>query len=153
MLCCQSGSEDSTTGLASHFNVIDRAVLKKLSLAQLDPKVPTVINIPPIRVVAVWQATEADFDTDFEADFRALLPPREADNQLFSTSFRFLRDKPRQRFTVDLTLPLFDVVPGLIVVESRIRRGTDADWLTQSYTIDVVVIDQGADDGTQSEEG
>jgi hypothetical protein len=138
MLCCQSGADDRNSGIASHFNIIDKFEVQYIDISKLNGDVPTVVFAQPLRVVAVWRAVEdADYEGQFEVEFKAA-SPGQPEWSFFASTFRFDRSKPRHRFTIDLPPPLFQE-SGCLVIESRIRRDDNTDWLYQKYIIDIVV--------------
>jgi hypothetical protein len=140
ILCCRSGSDDRNSGLASHFDVIDRLQLKQLHLPVLTDSNMAVLLASPIRIVAVWQATgSGDYEVEFESELRGLLPSSNTEVTFVSNKFRFDPGMARFRLTVEIPSPLF-AGSGSFVAESRIRRCGETEWLKQAYDIDVVVL-------------
>jgi hypothetical protein len=139
IICCESGTEDTFTGAASLFNVVDRIMSKKPASAHADSKGPIYLNAVPLRIVAVWCAAEdVDFEGDFQSEVRMLLEPQEQVGILSIDTIRFTREKPRHRITVVLS-GLKVEETGRLVIESRIKRAGEPEWLAQRYAIDVVV--------------
>jgi hypothetical protein len=143
ILCCQSGADDARTAIASHFNVIDRVELTPMDVDDLDKGVPATVVLTPLRAVAVWRGIEeSDFDGEFEFEIKGVFPGgREISLLPSSNRFRFQREKPRHRLTIELPPPLFETAQesGTFLLECRIRKEGSADWLTQRYPIDLVV--------------
>jgi hypothetical protein len=107
----------------------------------LNKGVPPTVVLTPLRAVAVWRGIEeSDFEGEFEFEARAVFPGGH-ETSLVLDRFRFQREKPRHRFTIDLPPPLFQMVQesGTFLLECRIRREGSADWSTQRYPIDLVV--------------
>jgi hypothetical protein len=139
IICCESGTEDKFTGLASHFNVVDRIVAKKPPPSGADSNVPIIPSPPPLRIVAVWRADDdSDFEGIFQSEVIMRLMPKDEIGTLYSDTFSFLRERYKHRITVILG-GLRVEESGKVIVESRIRRPDESKWLTQSYIIDVVV--------------
>jgi hypothetical protein len=138
IICCETGTEDKYTGLASLFNVIDRIVVRRHT--RQTPDGGAVKSGPTIRIVAVWRAVgDHDYQAEFESELNLLLSPIGKETTLHSDTFRFLPDKSRHRIVVIIGALDLDQ-SGLLVFESRIRRLGDPDWLSQSYVVDVVVM-------------
>jgi hypothetical protein len=134
ILCCESGTDDVTTGLASHFNVVDRIRVKRIA-----PDSGFVVHSLPLRIVAVWRAEEeGDFEQEFESELRAILLPQHKEAVIGSETFRFSPEKPKRRFTLIFVGLQFEA-SGQLVIESRIRRSPEAEWRSQRYIVDVVV--------------
>jgi hypothetical protein len=140
IICAESGSEDSYTGLASLFNIIDR-----LKIGPPGPEIGGLLMTgwPTVRIVAVWKAAEeSDFEGEFKSEIRLILPTRDIASQIYEQSFRFLRDKPRHRITAMIGgLQISE--SGPLVFECRIKRPDASEWLAQQYEIDVVVRSSG----------
>jgi hypothetical protein len=139
IICCESGSDDSLTGLASLFNVIDTFVVNSAPVEDTNQATVPRDGAPSLRIVATWRAIcPDDFEGEFESELRMIFEPSGETQSLAAQTIRFWREKPRHRLTAvigALNLPM----SGTLTVESRIRRrGSDA-WLSQSYPIDVVV--------------
>ena len=139
MLCCQSGSDDERTKLASHFNVYDRVEII-VTPGKPGSDGPAVIYTMPLRIVAVWSADKKeDFDTTFDVQVRLLAPQLREPRTIHDGKFRFEQGTPKQKFTFDIQ-GFFVSGEGDLVAECRIRRSGELRWLKQSYTIDVVIV-------------
>jgi len=138
ILCCQTGSDDKGTNLASHFNVYDRLdVLATHADLVSDP--PKIIVPIPLRIVAVWSGDEQnDFKAEFEVEAALRVPPTGMEVKVWSGKFRFEEERPRQRFTFDIN-GFYVNSSGEIVAECRIRKAGDSKWLKQRYSIKVVI--------------
>ncbi|MFI5386509.1 MAG: hypothetical protein ACHQ50_10365 [Fimbriimonadales bacterium] len=92
-----------------------------------------------LRIVAVWRANEdSDFEGSFQSEVKMRLLPKNEDATLLSDTFSFLRERYKHRITVIIG-GLEVKESGQLVVESRIKRSDECQWLTQSYIIDVLV--------------
>ena len=84
-------------------------------------------------------AEDADFEGDFQSEVRMLLEPQNQVGVLSVDTLRFAREKPRHRIRVIIG-GLKVEETGQLLIESRIKRAGECDWLAhQMYTIDVVV--------------
>jgi hypothetical protein len=139
IICAESGSEDSFTGMASLFNIIDAITIREMRLDVGGESGIARQGSPSIRIVAVWRADhDADFDRDFECEMRLIVEPQGTENMLFTQTFRFMREKPRHRITT--VIGALDLRGGsALTVEARIRPQGEESWISQSYTIDVDV--------------
>ena len=146
ILCSESGSEDKTTGLVSHFKVLEQIELRQL------PKPPegATFIIPGLffQMVAVWMAAEDDDpDQKYECMTSLFLPPDNQEQIVGTAIFSFEGQKPRDRMTVNFFGLAFKA-PGLLRVVNKMRplgAGDDL-WLVQSYEIPVIAIgSEGSD--------
>jgi len=146
ILCSESGSEDKTTGLVSHFKVLEQIELREL------PKPPegATLVIPGLsfQMVAVWAAAEDDdLDQKYECTTTFFLPPDNQEQFVGKAIFSFEGQKRRARQTANF-FGLALKAPGLLRIENRIRplgAGEDL-WLVQSYEIPVIAIaSEGSD--------
>jgi hypothetical protein len=150
ILCCQSGSDDEKTNLASHFNVYDRLDIT-LGANKSGTNAPQLILTIPLRVVSVWSADDnTDYDAAYDVQVTLRVPPAGAEISIYSGSFRFERERPRQRFTFDIQ-GFFVQAAGEIVAESRIRKSGDPRWLKQRYSIKVTISTELEDSVTTSQ--
>ncbi|OGQ82489.1 MAG: hypothetical protein A3F90_08870 [Deltaproteobacteria bacterium RIFCSPLOWO2_12_FULL_60_19] len=131
IICSQGGSEDKNTGLVSLFNVVEKIQIIEspppASGQQPPPKTPT------FRTLAVWMRADSDKPEDeFEFEVALSVPP--TDREIVGGTGRFSFTKPLHRFFLDFFgLPIEG--PGTLLVESRIRKVGDKEWLRQSYPI------------------
>jgi hypothetical protein len=131
ILCSQSGTEDKHTGMISHFNVLEMALISPIPAQE--PGKPIIIVSQPIQIVAVWMRDDGDIDREFEFELYLLIPPKMTRFDLGKGTFSFT--KFRHRFTVNIQgqPPLEGC--GEMSAVSRIRPvGSDA-WITQEYPI------------------
>jgi hypothetical protein len=139
IICCESGTEDKFTGLASLFNVVDRIHAKRPAPVNPGDSTPILLNAISLRIVAVWRAVgDGDFEGEFQSEVRMTLLPLNDVQILLSDTFRFQLDKSRHRIVIIIG-GLTAGESGQLVVESRIKRPDAAEWLTQSYVVDVLV--------------
>ncbi len=140
IICCESGVEDRLTNLASLFNIVERIAVRPAAVQEPGSDTPPPVRfLPSLRIVAVWRAEgEADFGTDFQSEIRMTMLPQRREHCLMSDTFRFLLGTMNHRIVVVIgALDCTD--SGQLVVESRIKRPEEDQWLTQKYVIDVVV--------------
>jgi hypothetical protein len=143
ILCSESGSEDKTTNVVSHFNVIEQIEIREL--ARPPGSVPFVQALS-CRITAVWAKAESDEPSqEYEFRFSLYLPPE--GNELPIGSGTFSLEKPRFRamgFVAGLVFP----GTGTFRVECKIRPigGGEDSWITQSYEIPVIHIKLEASD-------
>ncbi len=140
ILCSESGSEDKTTDLVSHFKVLEQIELREL------PKPPegATLVIPwlSFQMVAVWAAAEDDdLDQKYECTTTFFLPPDNQEQFVGMRIFSFEGQKRRVRQTANF-IGLALKAPGLLRIENKIRPlGTGEDlWLVQSYEIPVIAV-------------
>jgi hypothetical protein len=137
IICCESGSEDSFTGLASLFNVIDRIVVRPAASEEKGNSEHRAHGATSLRIVSVWMGEEAgDFESEFETEIRITLLPHGDEAVLYSEPFRLSPEKRRHRTTVILNRAYFKET-GTLVIESRVRRIGETEWITQRYTVDI----------------
>ena len=96
------------------------------------------IGVPPatqhIRIVAVWMRSDKDSpDQEFEYKLIIFLPPNNKEIEVGAGRFKF--SKPLHRFTINILGPLPFEGPGMMNVQSKIRKEGDQDWLKQEYPI------------------
>jgi len=129
IICSLSGTQDTRTGLLSHFHVIEKLQITKLKADQLK-------RVPPLafRMVAVWMQTEEDKpEEDFEYEVAAIMPPAGKKIPGLHGTFRF--SKPLHRITIDFLGQLPFEGPGVMDVECSIRKTGADHWLKQVYPI------------------
>jgi hypothetical protein len=137
IVCALSGSLDRDTGRMSFYNVVD--VLAAVpGQATLNPDQPeaggqegvkvVVWMAQPIRLTAAWLREEGDeAESEFEVQVGCVAPDGE---EVFSTSvstFRFTA--PFHRLNVHQKHPNIFPSLGMHIVESRIRRAGETEWL------------------------
>ena len=125
IICCESGTEDKYTGMASLFNIIDRISLKTTD-AQKSEIGLIGRTSPPIRIVAVWSASHADdFEGEFISEVRMSLLPKNQEATLLSDSVRFTSAMPRHRSTVIVSGFQSDEKTGNFVSKAGSNEGCD----------------------------
>jgi hypothetical protein len=139
IICCESGTEDKYTGMASLFNIIDRIVGNPL---EADTGAILKQSLA-VRIVAVWEASEqSDFEGEFNIEMRMLLPSQDQTAVLSSDTMRFTTSTPRHRSTI--VIGAFRAAEaGQLVFESRVKRSFEVEWISQAYSIDVVLNPPG----------
>jgi hypothetical protein len=146
IICSESGSEDKTTSLVSHFKV-----LEQIEIRDLPKPAEAGTNVIPglsFQMVAVWMAAEDDDpDQKYECITSLFLPPENQEQLVGMGILSFEGQKRRARMTANV-LGLGFKTPGLLRIENRIRplgAGEDL-WLVQSYEIPVIAIaSEGSD--------
>ncbi len=140
IICCESGVEDRFTNLASLFNIIERIAVQSAYVQQPGSDTPPPVRfLPSLRIVAVWRAEgESDFGVEFQSEIRLTMLPHGRENTVMSEPFRFLPGTLNHRIVV--VIRALDYADGgQLVVESRVKRPEEDQWLTQKYVIDVDV--------------
>jgi hypothetical protein len=137
ILCAESGAEDKTTGLVSHFKVIEELEIRE-TLAFSPGIAPAAFRAISFQSVAVWARAERDGPDQVYEFKTSLFLPDESQEHILGTGTIAFGNRARLRITVNLWAPL--VRPGLLRVEHGIRPvGADAEsWLIQSYEIPVI---------------
>jgi hypothetical protein len=87
-------------------------------------------------VFAAWMRDDQDDPThEFQFEMNFLLPPDHARSQILAGKLFFEEGKPVRRTALVFLSPLAVSQPGLMWVESRLRRSGDNEWLSQKYPI------------------
>jgi len=149
ILCSESGAEDKDSGQSIHFKVIDRLLL--MDRVPEKPAGVVLVRPIPLHITAVWMRADTDDSRDqFETQVRIFLPPYNVEwIPAPSTTFSF--SQPRYRTIMKLA-GLLLTGPGQLLIESRIRKVGDENWLSQSYPIDVIAA-EGTAQAPPSEDG
>jgi hypothetical protein len=136
IICAQNGSEDRETGLLSIFHVIEKLQMTTIPVPQ-PGQPPPVIQVLPFRVFAVWMREEQDDSAqEFEFEMNLLLPPDNRRQQLLRGTLRFEQGRAFHRISVLFATPVPVTQPGMMSVESRLRRaGNGEEWRSQEYPI------------------
>ena len=135
MICSESGAQDSTTGLASHFNVFEQIVIQKLPEGML----PRPLSF---YVSALWGRTEDDDpECDYEFRIAFFIPPDNEEVQGGGGSLKLSKLRCRVNSMVH---GMFFKGPGTFRAEVRLRRGGDnpSEWSVQTYEVPVVELSQ-----------
>jgi hypothetical protein len=141
IICSEGGAEDKTTGLVSHFNVLETIeLIVEQDDSQGGDAIPAVNY--RIQTVAVWgRSPEDDPETWYESEVCLHIPPE--GKEIFGGKHVFRFEKTRFRVTANLqSLPV--IGSGVLRIEHRIRPSGDesAEWLSQSYEISLNVSRQ-----------
>ncbi len=132
MICSEGGADDKFTSLSSYFNVLEKIIIVKMP--PLKPGQGIGANRSVVRFTAVWMRNDDDSEAqEYEHQLAIILPPNNKEitqpvqRIRFSTPFHKI-------FSPDLGILPFEG-PGLLIVESRIRRVGDQEWSRQSFPI------------------
>lgn len=131
IICSQSASEDAETHFLSLFQIVEQLMVPKIPEGSKE----TISRGFSFRITAVWMRGEEDtpeqtFDSQLRLHFPGTSDPRILGENSFSFSARF------QRFSIILQMG-GGVEPGVLLIEHRIRRAGDEQWLSQTYPIPV----------------
>lgn len=143
MICSESGSEDKQTGLVSHFTVIEKIQFRPIETANLAanlaPGQPIAVPQPSFWVTALWMRGSDDNAEDwFDYSIIVHSPEKEP---ILRASGKFQFTKELHRFSVRTELTFAAQNPGMMLVQSQIRKVGESDWLNQEYPILVDRID------------
>jgi hypothetical protein len=136
IVCSRDGAEDKGTGLISIFQVIEKFLIVKLDSAKLAGGL-LVAPAQSLRMVATWMLEPEkgeQYGDWFEYEVRLVMPPRGTVIRLGGDTFAFSDNQPLHRFTLQLETALPFEGPGIMWVESCVRK-PGADWAIQSYPI------------------
>lgn len=140
ILCAESGSEDKTSGLVSHFNVLEQIELQSVPKFEPGSGMIPVVLAKAFVVVATWMREDTDLPTDeFECETVFHQPDG---NQVIVATKRFDFEKPRFRLTVRASGMIFQQ-PGAFIAESRVRKlGREpGPWVSQSYPLQLILLE------------
>jgi hypothetical protein len=129
ILCSESGADDKLTGQVSLFNLTEKVHVMKLPPGQIPP-IPSTFRL---RVTALWMRGDDDCGGEFESEIRLLMPPDGEILAIPQPAFTF--PLLFQRVQIQILGPLPVKGPGIMRVQSRIRRNGTEDWLTQQCPI------------------
>jgi hypothetical protein len=148
IVCSEFSAQDSVTGLASHFNVVEQVIVQELGK---QPGADFVaVRALNLSISALWAQTEED-DPSSEYEFRVTFyaPPDGNEVTVGKGTVKF--DKPRYRVN-SMLVGLLITGTGTFRAEVGIRRAGDdqAPWIVQSYEFPVTylkaeTVDQAAD--------
>jgi hypothetical protein len=135
-LCSESGAVDGTTGLTSHFNVIEQVFIQNA------PPPPNVVFLGrglTFQVSSLWERLDDD-NPEQEFEFRVVLhlPPDGEEREIARGLVKF--DKPRFRLNASV-FGLLPAGPGVMGVEVRLLSGeaeNDA-WISHRYEFSVIM--------------
>jgi hypothetical protein len=137
ILCSESGSEDKTTSLVSHFKVLEEFEIRESPAASEGSRVLT--GPLSFQIVAVWARAVGDAsDQVYEIKTSLFLPP---DGREYPTGIGTISFGNKARFRMTVTVGgIMLTGPGSIRVENRIRPlgAIEDSWLVQSYEIPVI---------------
>jgi hypothetical protein len=148
MLCCEERVVDQETGLVTYYNVTDQ-----LSVISSTTDVRTVVPLPLPKLVvsAVWARDIETEDRDelCQHEMRMLVPGEETPRVLHTGEFQFgecryyrfdLVLQPQPKPSGDVPASTICLRPGILRLESRVRREVDTAWLSQEYEIPIVFL-------------
>src|SRR5208283_2317000 len=125
VLCAASGAIDQFTNAVSLFGIVETIEFQNV---QAIPGVITQVRVLTVRAVETWGKEEGDADEhEFQSELIGLFPQQQQPVVLAQFhAFRFLQ--PFQRLIVpEMTFPPI-FAPGVLRVESRLRRSTEENW-------------------------
>jgi len=140
IICSESGSEDSQTGLVSLYHVIERLLITPTPAPQ-EGKRPTILRLQQFRITASWMLNQGDDPSaEYEFEMNVAVPPDANRQQLMAGRFHFEGGKPFYRISV-----LFDGPPpiaagGVMIAESKLRKVGDESWLSQTFPVVIDLI-------------
>jgi hypothetical protein len=141
IIVSESGAEDTSTGLVSHYNVLESIRVQKHDAGMPRGAVSGQVQVPwmTFRATAVWMKREDEPDGEYEYEMRLYIPPSNKELLAQSGEFTFSPGKPFFRITLVAGGPPFEG-SGTFRIESRVRLvGTDK-WETQEYPIPVELV-------------
>lgn len=148
MLCCEGRVVDQETGLVTYYNVTDQ-----LNVTSSTTNVPTGVPVPLPKLVvsAVWARDSETEERDevWQHEMRMFVPGEETPRVLYTGEFRFgefryyrfdLVLQPQPKPSGDAPATAISLRPGILRLESRVRREGDTTWLSQEYEIPIVFL-------------
>ncbi len=144
ILCSESGSEDRTTSLLSHFKVLEHIEARELPRPPAGH--PVAISSLSFQIVAVWEKTAEDAEgEEYESVTSICLPPENNEIIVATGKFDFPGSKRRYRSIVNVSGVVISS-PGTLRVRDKIRacRGTNQEWLVQAYDVSVDYVPSSA---------
>lgn len=145
IICSESRIVDRATGLVTHVNVLDELAVS------LGPRKEQPAALPFLKFVttAVWMR-ESDEESEEAYVFETYMyvPGEEEARRIHAGEFQFGSSRfYRLDAFVQVGLKLDEassgnglrLKPGILRLESRVRRSGDVEWLTQDYLIPVRV--------------
>ena len=159
IICSESRTVDRTSGLVTHYNVIE-----ELTVSVGGPKAKAG-SAPFLKfvVTAVWmRETGEEAEDTYEFETSMHLPGEEIARRIHAGEFQFgeHRFHRLETFIQGLFTQRGEAVPndaltlqpGVLRLESRIRRSGDQQWLSQDYVIPVRV-ERGSPELADSSQG
>lgn len=140
IICAHSCVEDRETGIISAFQIIDKLQVTPLPVPP--PGQNLVVLWQGMVIMIGWLGEPPDIGQEFEMATRFVLPNGETQD-LAQTPFRFGDPDPRKvlhRFVLRFPQPPSFNIPGLVLIESRIRRTGTEQWISQSYPLIIEVL-------------
>ena len=145
ILCCESGSIDRFTQKASHFNI-----LEQLHATAVPDDLKSIAARPTtdFTIFALWIGEDEDLEQQFDYVLSVRLPGDEQEHIVNEGDVTFTSRRHRFIGRVIMGSPKEQ---GTILVESRIRRKGQTEWLTQTYPVDVSIkrVASEPDSGTK----
>ncbi len=140
LICCEGVSVDREANKITAFNVCEQIHLIDTEQLRRHTAERAAQNIPPltmggptlVRIVSTWLKENTDTpDVRYETQFAFLFPGQADEIVVGQVEIRF--DATFHRVTTPPTfIPGFPE-PGILRIESRIRRVGDADWLHRQF--------------------
>jgi hypothetical protein len=130
IVCAESGSDDTTTGMASFFNVIER--------------IPLVRDAAPqparLRVTACWELENVDAaEGEFESRFVMILPGSDHELEMAAPMhFALSTEQPIIRINAWFNGIIQADCPGRLRIQNRVRRLGQDGLVVGEFCIDVV---------------
>jgi hypothetical protein len=144
IVCARSFSEDRSTGLVSFFHVVEGIGIAEIPQAG-ESSIPR--DIGELRVIAAWMKGDEDSSPDeFEHQLVFHLPGASDPITTIIVRFRFAMAIHRFGFSTGAVFATFKA-PGLVRIESRVRKVGSEAWLSQSFPIRVTPVKPLAHDG------
>jgi hypothetical protein len=144
IFCATMVIEDKDSGLISALQIVDKLQTVSIPIQQPTPPGQAIAVLwPGLVILAAWLAEPEDqLGDEYELEIRFLLPdgqPQELSKGIFRIGTPD-PSKPLYRFMSRFTVPPQMNVPGMWLVESRIRKTDAQTWKSQSSPIMVEVL-------------
>jgi hypothetical protein len=144
IFCANMVIEDKDTGLISALQIVDKLQTVSIPIQQpVEPGHAIAIMWPGLVIVAAWIANPEDAQGDeYETETRFILPDGQTQD-LTKATFKIGSpdpNKPLYRFISRFAAPPQMNVPGMWLIESRIRKTNEQTWKSQSSPIIVEVL-------------
>ena len=153
IICSESRLVDRTSGLVSHINALEQITVSLTPTVHPEathagkPAETKSIRFPNMVLVAVWMRDEQDDpDQQYHFETRLYRPGEATPTTVQQGEFAFGES---MFFRIELVLQHgppgeasteVPMRPGVLRLESRIRRHGSEEWLSQDYPIPVTVV-------------
>jgi hypothetical protein len=142
IICAHQVIEDKETGLISIVQIVEK--LQVMRLPEPMPGQNMVFLFQGLVIIASWLAEDGDARGDeYEVETR-FLPPNAEPMPLTRAIFRIGEPDPSRsiyRFVTRFATPPQLTVPGIVLIESRVRKvGADATWISQTCPLIVELL-------------